>query len=943
MKIVSATGSITSQDLIKSLTPDAQNPIGARQSAAPKPQGTTQGQPQPRRPEGYGAPAAIYAPFISAITSAISLHLIRSHGALPLGLRTLYTAVERLGYDNPRIDNESPLAMSCLTTLNVQLNPSGTLTVAVQTVSQPGISRLSNPREDIQDVLQVQPGMDLWLCPNGNVARLITANVEPPHVPSPGAPTPENNILKRRQWKLDVAQWLSSFGLSIDSIDDELWVAVEVWEPIFAKIAGDAWRQKEDSQSPLPQKCMLWPARFCFRRPGPSMQASWLQDPAEDPLVFAERWTNEVGALQLNQPTQTTTTLPEPQTKDQSNASPRPENLDGFESLSRMAQYPDLPPTNLVYPTPPEGTATTGLSNPNTDDADLILSPAVALDPKNAFRSETAPNPVGTGRYDASEDEDLFGDMNDRDFGSKGITDADFSFFDDPDFEDMDIETTDHPQEHKEPLETIQTDMAELSGSASETKPPPVIPETSQIPEEAEVQPEPTEQKMPSGSIDDVMDEDHPPRSPASREGQTISPPLSPVEVKKILFSGTEKEEHPDVKDPGSQQGHYLPVAFERKIGDWDQKYGAAGKFWFTYKNKSGQSDQAPNTIPTIGLPHRGRGPSVNHQKAADHIGASAMKESDDESLSDSDSESSDASEYIISEKPTASSIVPSLKRKRVPSESDILSVASPAKSAGLADANTSRKVENETFLGNFLANFSDWTFISYFSAFQSQQLPVLLRREDQVKVAQLLADQVTQSSLNHLLDDRICLFDLESDSLLWQTYLEDSSFLGDIFQLDLKSYISLQEDVSALQSQQSGKESVKSTISRVNAPHLRVRRGKEYLETLPSAVSFWETFGLEPAHGAKDISAYCIHPTSAAKATDEFLSRFGLHYQGCNFGSHARGDKSVGFENGMKSWESETSSYTSMMHGLKTICRELGQLCSTLTIHGISLTSSSD
>lgn len=918
MEIVSASGSITSQELIKSLTPDPQNPTAGRQALTPKPQG----QPQSRRPEGYSTPAAIYSPFISAVTGAIGLHLIRSYGALPLGSRTLFTAVETLGYDDPRIDNEGPLSLPCLTTINVQLNSPGTLTVSIQTISQPGISRLSSPWEDTQDVLQAQPGTDIWLCPNGSVARLVTANIDSPNVPSPGAPTTANTIMRRRQWKLDLAQWLGNFGLDIDSVDDEIWVEVEVWEPIFAKLAGESWRQNEDSQPSFPLKRMLWPARFCFRRPGPSMHASWLQNPANDPLEFAERWSSEAGGLQFTHPSQSAPPIQEIQAKDYATSSPRTDNVDGFESLSRMSQYPDLPPTNLVYPTPPEGTATTGLTNPTTDDADLNFSPAIPPDSKNMGNSELVQNPVGTGNYDASDEEDLFGEMNERDFGSKGITDADFSFFDDPDLEDMDMEIPDQPEEPEKHPEIHEADLPETSGPEMEI---PVLEENTEgkgDPEDRDIDPTQPEDFKPPEPIDDNPFEGHVHQSPDDEEGQTISPPLSPVEVKKILFPGEDKEA---TKDVAPQHGHYLPVAFERKIGDWDQKYGSAGKFWFASRTEADKSSQSANTIPTIGLPHRARGASNAQHKSTSKTVPEQAEESDDESTSDSDSESSDGSSYIVPESAVVPSTLPSLKRKRVPSESDILSAASPAKSTGPIDGNPNLKVENGTFLGNFLANFSDWTFIGFFSAFQTQQLPVLIRREDHIQIAQLLVDQVIQSSLNHPLTDGIGLFDLETQSYSWEANLEDSSFHGDVSRLDLKAYISLQED-STPPAQQPTKEPIKSMISRTSAPHLRVRRGKEYLETLPSAVSFWETFGLEPAHGAKDVSAYCIHPTSAAKAADAFLSRFGLHYQGCNFGTHVRGDQSMGFENGLRSWESETSSYTSMMHGLKTICRELGK-----------------
>lgn len=834
--------------------------------------------------------------------------------------------MERLGYESPRIESESVLSKSYLTTLNVQLSASGTFTIAPQTISQEGIARLCSPHDDISDVLRVQPGSDLWLCPNGAVARLVTANLESPTVPSPGYLNSEDTATKRRQWKLDVVQWLTNFGLRIESIDEEPWVEVEVWEPFFARLAGEAWRQNEESQSALPLKRMLWPARFCFRRCGAPIQSSLLQDSLDDPLGFVRQWSSEAGSLNLNHHAQPIPTLEEPQSKDHEMSSPRVDNGEIFESLSRMAQYSDLQATNLVYPTPPDGAAAMGMNHANPSDAfpdDVdFLSPAAPQD-KNTSNTEPASNaPIGTGKYDASDDDDLFGEMNDKDFGSKGITDADFSFFDDPDLEGMGGEAAMSPLEETppEPLESTGPGDEEVDGNAESTTDPLEKVDPIQPPEE-EHAPEAV-QNNESEPVDVPMTSaGSGPSSPVPKS-QPISPPLSPVEIKKILFSGSQANPKEHSKEPHLPQGHYHPIAFEKKIGDWDQKYGAAGKFWFSTGTKPDNSDQNPNTIPTVGIPHRGR-VSVSHAKSNGTNASPSALEERSRSSSVSSSDSSEYSDELPQHAPTPLAL-PTLKRKRVLSDSDIQSAASPAKSSGVPEGNLGSKAENSTFLGNFLANFSDWSLTGYFSALQIQQLPVLLRREDQMPIAQILVDQITQSSLDHLLGGNIGLFGLESDFLTLRTCLEDTSFLGEMSKLDLKRYASLHDELVADSTQQSSKDLGRSPISKVAAPHLRVRRGKEYLEALPPAISFWETFGLGPARGPKDISAYCIHPETAAKAADSFLSRFGLTYQSCNFGSHARGDKSMAFEEGLRAWGTE-SSYASMMQALKRLCEELG------------------
>lgn len=666
-----------------------------------------------------------------------------------------------------------------------------------------------------------------------------------------------------------------------------------------------------------------------------SIQSSWPKTTLEAPLEFAERWSSDAGSIKAATGPQNIPVFEEPQPKDEGLSPTRVDHGEHLESLSRMAQYPDLQNTNLVYPTPPEGAQANGVHIPALHDAypedHDLLSPAVAHETKPIPDPELSPKvDIGTGHYDASDDDDLFGEMNEKDFGSKGITDADFSFFDDPDMDDMaDDMPIDQSQETPQvPHDAIypkeETDQVHEAPAAIASPEVPKV-ETVTRPEEPSVpmkdDPEPA---------DDPMELEEPsPEASQRPPSQTISPPLSPVEIKKILFPGSQTGDRGKLEESHTQQGHYQPVTFERKLGAWDQKYGTTGKFFFSAGSATKPSANNLSEIPTVGLPHRARTSISARSKPVGKAIVQPIEDGRERDSSDSTEGSSDEdedSDDLPYEHGSSSVALPQLKRKRVPSESDIQSVASPAISSVVPDSGAGVKAENTTFLGNFLSNFSDWTFTGYFSALQIQQLPVLLRREEQIPIAQLLVDQITQSSLDHSLGGKIGLFTLESEGASFTETFDDVTFLGNIQKLDLKGYTSLQEDgtQNPSQSQQPTKDMSKSWISKLSAPHLRVRRGKGYLETLPPAMSFWETFGLEPAHGSKDISAYCIHPQSASQAANVFLDRFGLSYESCNFGTHSRGDESTGFDNGLKTWDSESPGYSSMMQALLGLCEEL-------------------
>ena len=107
-------------------------------------------------------------------------------------------------------------------------------------------------------------------------------------------------------------------------------------------------------------------------------------------------------------------------------------------------------------------------------------------------------------------------------------------------------------------------------------------------------------------------------------------------------------------------------------------------------------------------------------------------------------------------------------------------------------------------------------------------------------------------------------------------------------------------------------------------------------IQQLSTSMPFWETFGLEPASGRKDISAYCICPDFAKDEADAFLNRLGMLYFGCNLGKHTKGEMFETSENGIGLWKiaKGDGSYARTMQTLRGICEELGMNpCFTLAI----------
>ena len=920
--LASASGNISSADLVKNLSAD---PAVYSQRSLNTPNSS-------RRVDGNFA--AIYASFITAVTGTINLQLIRQIGAIPLGSRTLFTAVESDGYSSPVIANDSPVSIPSLTTLQIQLTSVGKLTISLQTIVQTGITRVRGLWDQSDEIPDAESGADLWLSPNGTIARLVTANPDTPAVPSPFPSA--THPMKRILWKSTVLEWLKSFGLPVNSIDEEPWMEVEVWEPFYAKLAGETLRQNDQNQS-LPVKRILWPARYCFRR----AKSMPLDDTAfEDPVDFAVKFYETASSLLKGTEANAVSGLQSEQPKDQITSPSKPEFRE-IESLARMAEYPDLQAASLVYPTPPDGPLATGfnpsLNAPESfgEDSDMGISQLQKegkgvidqsskqnLDPDIAMDfGPSAGLTVGSGLYDTNEDDDLFGDINEKDFGTKGITDADFNFFDDPGFDEIEEDT---------PAENIQeTPIAEPEApqQASPDHKVSEIPST-EMPPPADT-PQLGPKDMPAPPRQEAITSS---MGPPNENTQTISPPLSPVEVKKILFPGT------DPAREGQKQYHYSPVTFDRNMGDWGRKYGSEGKFWFS--TATAAPVNSASDIPTIGMPSRRRNKALSD--ASKHANDHATPSSGNlfvRSVSPSSSDTSSEDDQMESENESPPAVFNPLKRKRVRSNSE----SSAALSLGMLSRDVDQeacKVENSTFLGNFLSAFSDWPLTGYFSASPSQIVPVLARREDHIQIAQLLVDQITQSSFNHSVDGRIGISDLENEALAVGTAVDEVALMGEFEKLDLKGFSSLYDSDSsplpsdgAISRNTPRKEGGKGLILKVPPPHLRVRRGKDFLEALPPIVSFWETFGIEPAHGPKDISAYCIHPYNVSEPANTFLETFGLLYSSCNLGEHVRGDRSNSAERGLVSWDTKSSGvsgYSSTMESLKALCEELGMSLST-------------
>ncbi|KAF2452879.1 mediator complex subunit 13 C-terminal-domain-containing protein [Lineolata rhizophorae] len=106
-----------------------------------------------------------------------------------------------------------------------------------------------------------------------------------------------------------------------------------------------------------------------------------------------------------------------------------------------------------------------------------------------------------------------------------------------------------------------------------------------------------------------------------------------------------------------------------------------------------------------------------------------------------------------------------------------------------------------------------------------------------------------------------------------------------------------------------------------IRIPQVRVYRNDSLWDLLPTALSFWETLGLAPAAGPKNLMAYCVFPFSTSGAVDgssddgvrdakeeaslrqpldNFLGAMASAFETCKLGMHVRGAPAGQFEDGL-------------------------------------------
>ena len=241
-----------------------------------------------------------------------------------------------------------------------------------------------------------------------------------------------------RDWKFSISRFLSCYGIELPV--ETCWIRAQTYLPL-AETLGDNLNQNSSYS-------ILWPAHLTFYDmdyySAAEKDFTWAWEyenhEAADPLAEAELWfLGKAGRDEVMKEYRENAKIDANAKVDGSSSDEV--SISGFVIDSQRPI--DQQALTGIYPTPPDGYRSHGVgissSAEQNDNAAVQISVGSFSEETRPLIDEQQQSPtspdvdMALGEYDRlDDDDDLFGDMNTDMFTATGITEADFSFFDEP-------------------------------------------------------------------------------------------------------------------------------------------------------------------------------------------------------------------------------------------------------------------------------------------------------------------------------------------------------------------------------------------------------------------------------------------------------------------------------------------------------------------------------
>ncbi|KAH6647486.1 mediator complex subunit 13 C-terminal-domain-containing protein [Truncatella angustata] len=918
---------------------------------------------------------------ISAALSALLSAFCAKLGATPLNARTILLPQQ--------IQGQNGLPIPILASLRVYLTTTGALVSLLSLTPVEGLISLSD------SPLPPLLGITVLAAPLGMFAtcQAITEN-EQSSSHSVLAQSPDTQVSRVRpekengHWRAICTKLLRAKNLPYPISGTQKWLSLQ---RVRRKPVEHGYDGKRTPMVNNLSPSMSWPSSLCFCKSfskltvnnGHVEPSAHTPNASFDPLINAKSWFLGLGereeALAKKKQEREAAVAAAAAAARQlgPNAQPQPNSALSPIALHRPSNA-GLP-AGAMYPTPPDGVQTMVGFTPSMDGGPMsspghhIGTTAVADADTNitaageAFQDGWENTEVKRERGNSSfESENLFGDLGPDMFGDNDITDADFSFFDEqPGGMDLTLDVMDMTNTNS--LLDMAQNFHNATVPVAKTEPIEPPPPSSAPPAPVFAKPELKDARSSLNEQPRRYTEPQVDRQSSIPTKRQASPFTPDTVFKRIRASiDSHNTAHQKQSSKSSQPGSIFDkVNFGPSLSVVNRKYQGTGRFSFSLGRDEESKPFSFNAPPTTDyLQRHGKGrrfpkdPPANvgelFARVTNRQGSASQHPSPtrfDDPASDADEVSlmsdQDDSSYE-SDEPSSPFKTGSLRRRRV--DDDEQSLATSLRELEYLDA-TSPNLSVD--LPRFSKSDVDLPLTRYFADAEPMTAPISLSDHDFIIAAQVLTEQACVSTLGFNAESTISL-QSKSDQrreLLSITNLAMEelrsvlpNWFGDCNELSFRPFLEIPDvpllgQPTRMQPRPPGAEQLKpSNLFQVPSPRFEMRRYDSKLSVLPSAVTFWESLGLGPSNGAKDINAVCIYPHNEGLSDDSssFLEKMQGAYESLRLGSFDRMSASPDVPGGLLSYEVEKSGQdlfsssilgTSLLSGLTKLSDVLSHL----------------
>lgn len=735
--------------------------------------------------------------------------------------------------------------------------------------------------------------LDAWLAPCGRPARLKAISSGSGQTSTRNDLTPD--VLRQAIMKDCVTSRLLDHGIPVS--EDERWINATVIVQSETPASEESNEEKDQNLQIL--RSILWPSSLIFSTHRPNIQGESSveagSDKIYDPLKAAEMWFTGSAARADKVGKRKAAKVAEQVQKDRLALEATHRDDAPATSPTAIRSYTDVNSAAAIYPTPPDGQlshVTPGVSS--MDGAGV--TPGDPTDLSRLTQSETQNEDVDM--EDSNEltgpgffDDDLFEDKPGENSESGEMdNDPDWDFFDEPDaqaerkagIDDMDV----GDQENDD---TLMEDTEPAGGLHQET-----ISDDMQTPRAA--------------ATDEKHENEHDMQTQEGVEARPSAADMSiPTSSKDFSSTSGPEEANPAIEHTESGRDSSLEETGNRVSNpSQDAKYGKeGGRFWFGQRAADASNGQVQKGLAlSKKIKPRETGPILEPK-----LGQTKDDDSSDGTRTPSSSGSTpfDSSE-MFSEDDAANDPWTTLKRKWT----ETADVTSPSEQLLDESERSSLEAEYGMILDSLFEDVGQWPMDTALRPSVIEAETSTKKTEDEVQLAQLLVDQISQSFVLHNFGQKTPNQTTEALLGLWKSV---GSSVGSFQRPTLQQLFQICTS--------SGE--TENTYATFQTPKIRVKRGDKELEALPSLLRFWETFALQPSGGTRNVTAFCMQPPmdSMAETCTAFLSQISQVYQGCNLGNHQRGPSGKLFKDGIIPLKSNK---TNAIGDFSELCHDLGK-----------------